>query len=265
MLPMTRPKRNKVKHQPAQPVLGESDKKNKCQLSALAWLGLSVIISIVSVLVTATWVILKEGPIVLENAQKLPAMFKDVKNQYLSWHHNDIGWSGLWGDSEGHVNAEDMNLSDTDLEILMHPQNGEINGVIASKKICELIPFNDYLFISGKINGDTALITAFTYIGGRLEIFANLKLDKDKESVILTVTPTDDPAGLFPESVRIAIAPKIGHLTDETEISKETKFDESYKYLTGFCQAENEARLQALRGPKDTSKKRYPISSFSSG
>jgi hypothetical protein len=147
--------------------------------------------------------LLLDGPTMLSNAEQLPSSFGRVKDSFLGWYFEDEKWTGRWSTNpETYVDQEDMDLSTADLRLEIVSKNGEIDGTIATKKICAAIPVFDYVLITGSISGNKAEILVFDVIGGRKQEFAKLSLQR--AGVIMTVTPKEGAVDWFPAKARIA-------------------------------------------------------------
>lgn len=139
----------------------------------------------------------------LSNAEKLPSSFARVKDSFLGWYFEDEEWTGRWSTNpETYADQEDMELSKVEVRLEIVSKNGEIDGTIATKKICAAIPIFDYVLITGSIRGKRAEILVFDVIGGRKQNFAKLLLQRD--GVIMNLTPKEGMLNWFPEMARIA-------------------------------------------------------------
>ncbi|BCI77615.1 MULTISPECIES: hypothetical protein [Vibrio] len=162
--------------------------------------------------------ILIQGPTMLQNARILPKEIKETSDQFQSWVKEDADWTGHWSSfPEGMVDMADLDLSDVDLEITIHATNGNIDGTIATKKICKSIPVFDFVLLRGKVNGNQAEVVAWDIIGGKKTDFASLTLVRD--GYLMQVTPKEGMTSWFPTQARIARRP-----TD----SKDPQPDTSY-------------------------------------
>lgn len=161
------------------------------------------LISTTTVVVSA---ILLKGPTLLQNARILPSEFRETMQQFTAWAKEDSEWSGRWSSfPEGYVDMADMDLSDVDMQITIWANQGYIDGTIATKKVCQSIPFVNYVLLRGKVSGNTAVVTAWDIIQGHKRDFAELKLVRD--GVIMTVTPISGRKEWFPDIARIALHP----------------------------------------------------------
>lgn len=190
----------------------------------------------ITVIVGVPWAIATQGPKVLEYVPKVPPLYQQARDTILSWYYDDVEWSGLWSSfPEGTVDMEDMQLSDTDLKMVMQSKNGEIEGAITTKLICHDIPFNDYVLLRGHVSmfNKSAEIVAWDLVLGHKTDFAllNLKLSDD---LVVTVTPVDGLKKWFPSSVRIGKHPDTGA-------------DKGYDALLGSCKEEHDAFHKKLR------------------
>lgn len=162
------------------------------------------------IIISATTIVLASiilnAPTLLKNARDLPKEMRETERQYLSWLKEDTAWTGHWSSfPEGIVDMQDMNLSDTDIQITIWASEGNINGTIATKSICESIPVLSFILIRGEVYGDTAIIIVWDIIDGYKTDFAELKLVRDRN--VITVTPITDPRSWFPSVARIGKHP----------------------------------------------------------
>lgn len=150
---------------------------------------------------------LLNAPAFLENARKLPASYQQTKAQYLSWLHDDSGWTANWSSfPEGLIDIEEMRLSDVDMQITIWASQGNIDGVIGTRAICKQFPFWDYVLLRGKVSGDSAEVIVFDYIGGLSRDFAQLQLERNDN--VLTVTPISGQMDWFPATARLGRHPR---------------------------------------------------------
>lgn len=128
---------------------------------------------------TVVYFVLKDGPTMLSNAEKLPAAIVSVKEKFLGWYYEDEAWSGMWSASrEG--DTEDLKLSDVDLRIDIDSKQGQIGGTIATKTICQALPVFDFLLVEGSISGSNkAEILVYDWVGGKRTKFARLTLRRE--------------------------------------------------------------------------------------
>lgn len=190
------------------------------------------------------------APALLANLENLPGDTTRVKKKFLGWYYEDEAWTGLWSAyPEGYVNLVEMELSEVDLTIDLIVENGEINGIIASKKMCAAAPFSPFLLVDGDVNGNTAIINIFDYVGGRRTDFVKAKLKRD--GVVMTVQPVSGLVEWLPAEARLGLDP----YQDESK----TKI-----ILSHFCRAEFNAALEKLRknNPDNDRTKRRPIEEF---
>ena len=179
----------------------------------------------VGVLFTA----LLNGPTILENARKLPASIAQTKAQYLSWLHDDSEWTGNWSSfPEGIVDMEDMHLSNVDMQITIWSSQGQIDGTIATKKICKAIPLFNFVLLKGQVSGHSAQVTAWDIVLGHDVEFARLRLERDGD--IMTVTPIDGAKAWFPTQARLGRTP--GNQKPEPQ--------------SGFCAEESKALMEQV-------------------
>lgn len=187
---------------------------------------------LLSLLGAGLYGLLANGPMVLSNAEKLPAEFERVSGRFLSWYYEDQAWEGLWSAKpEGYVDIGDMKLSDTDIKLHLVAEHGRIGGEIATKSICRAIPMFDYLLLEGKVSGDTATITAFDFIGAERKNFFRFTAKRD--GVVITVSLKDGAQEWLPASVRIGLHPHGD--------------GDPYDQLTGTCSVEKEELMKKIR------------------
>jgi hypothetical protein len=144
---------------------------------------------------------------ILTNVRQLPAEVRMTGDQFSSWYHQDSDWSGRWTSSpEGYVDAAAMRLSDEAVEIELAVENGLIDGTIATRQICDAIPF-DFLLLRGRVNATrtTASVVVWDTFQGRNQDIAALTLKRD--GAVITVVPKAGAVGLFPAQSRIALDP----------------------------------------------------------
>jgi hypothetical protein len=186
-------------------------------------------------------VVLKSGPEMLTNAEKLPAAFMSVTDKLSGWYFDDAAWSGLWSaNPQGPVGVGDMNLSKVDLILDTKAGGRKIDGTIATKKICEAIPVFHFIMIEGTIGltGKDAQIVAYDWIDGKRRNFATLNLKR--EGAVLIVTPTSGEVQWFPESSRIGLwGPELAELE---------------KPLDNFCKKERDAFFKELHERRNNKK-----------
>lgn len=150
------------------------------------------------------WLLLNT-PEVLQNMRGTPEEVRRTVAQYQSWLHEDSEWTGTWSASpEGVVDSGDMDLSAVDLEITIWAKGGDIDGTIATKRICQKVPV-DYILLRGKVSGDRARVIVWDIVGSKKMVFAELELTRDGE--IMTVKPVKGMVDWFPATARIARAP----------------------------------------------------------
>lgn len=178
--------------------------------------------------------LLANGPTLLSNAEKLPSEFERVSDKFLSWYYKDQAWTGLWSaNPEGYVDTEDMKLSDVDIKLHLVAEHGWIDGEVAMKSICSVVPMFDYLLLEGKVSGDIATITAFDFIGGKRKNFFRFTAKRD--GVVITVSQKEGAQGWLPSvPVRVGLHP----LHDG---------EDPYNQLTGTCRVEKEELMEKIR------------------
>ncbi len=178
--------------------------------------------------------LIANGPMMLSNAEKLPAEFERVSGKFLSWYYEDQAWEGLWSaNPEGYVDSVEMKLSAVDIKLHLLSEHGKIGGEISMKSICRVVPMFDYLLLEGKVSGDLATITAFDFIGGERKNFFRFSAKRD--GVVITVSPEEGAREWLP-----AIPVRIGlHPFREGE--------DPYDQLTGTCRVEKEELMKKIR------------------
>lgn len=149
--------------------------------------------------------------------------FSELIDDYYRYAYSDVGWTGMFNNfPEGYVDMASMNLSDTDMTLVMIAKHGKLDGVMAGKDVCASgLPF-DYVLIDGETElfGYGADITAFEFVGGHRKVLAKFHLRRD--GILLDVFPKM-PGMIFGEvPFRIARHP------DMTP-------DEAMDSLRGFC------------------------------
>lgn len=150
-------------------------------------------------------VLLNINPI-LSNVRQLPSEVRKTSDQFSSWYYQDDAWSGYWtSTSEGHVDAEDMNLSEERIAIDLEVKNGVIDGTIATPQICESIPVLDFLLLRGKVGAvrSSATVIVWDTFQGHKRDIAALELKRD--GVVMSIVPKEGVLTLFPSRARIAL------------------------------------------------------------
>lgn len=166
-----------------------------------------------------------------------PAAYTKVSDRFSGWHYEDDEWTGIWSASPGYADQEDMQFSDVDLILEIKSINGQIDGVIATKKMCEALPW-DFILIGGCISGNKADILAWDIVGGEKTNFAKLTLERS--GAIMTVSPTEGRVEWFPQKVRVSLHPQ----SDQAE---------NNKIFSDFCGR----RKEALSSQRHSERKRY--------
>lgn len=180
----------------------------------------------------------------LQNIQALPGELSKTKDQFLSWYHNDQSWTGLWSNfPEGILDMKRLNLSDTEIKIIIHSKQGVIEGVISSKESCAKFPLLRYVLLEGRVDflRPKATIIAHDVIRGDNIFFGRMLASIDKDQV-MTIEFQDDPSLLFPKTIRLAKTPNLSA-------------DDAYKQLDD-CAEERRSALSA--GWKDYKNKILP-------
>ena len=176
--------------------------------------------------------ILLKGPTLLQNARVLPNEVQKTTNQFQSWAKEDDEWTGHWSSfPEGYVDMADMQLSDVDMQITIWASQGNIDGTIATKRICKSLPVLNYVLLRGEVSGNTARVVAWDIVQGHKTDFAELTLIR--EDTAITVTPTSGRKEWFPATARLGKHP------DET--GEETHIDSS------FCSDERKGFFDRLQ------------------
>ncbi|MBB5882956.1 hypothetical protein GGR74_004206 [Xanthomonas arboricola] len=142
---------------------------------------LAICAAIPSVLGFFTWLLIN-GPTALQNSRALPSETIKTWSTFSAWLHEDEEWNGYWSaSSEGYINSSEMDLSNSDLVLILSASNGALSGTVASKSICRAIPLFNYNLVDGKISitGNTANILIYDYIGGRKVELESLQLRRD--------------------------------------------------------------------------------------
>jgi hypothetical protein len=188
-----------------------------------------VVASATSVVVSA---ILLKGPTLLQNARVLPNEVRQTASQFQSWAKEDAEWTGHWSSfPEGIVDMADMHLSNVDMQITIWASQGNIDGTIATKNICKSIPVLNYVLLRGEVSGNTAHVTAWDIVQGHKIDFAELKLVRDGN--VIVVTPSFGRKDWFPATARLGRHP--------AEQGVEPKSDQT------FCAQEQKTFFEKLR------------------
>lgn len=147
----------------------------------------------------------------LSNAEQLPSTFARVKDGLLGWYFEDEKWTGRWSIAplSYSVNQEELReeeqLSGVDVRLEIKSKHGEIEGTIATKRICAAIPAFDFIHVTGSVSENKprnqAEILAYDVIGGRTKDFARLTLNRTGDTMI--VTPQEEAGSWFPDRAKI--------------------------------------------------------------
>jgi hypothetical protein len=181
--------------------------------------------------------VLVSGPDALRNSRILPSEVATTISAFRSWVKEDSEWTGKWtAQPEGYADIEDMQLSDVDLEIFIWATEGQIDGTIATKRLCKEIPLFNYVLLEGTVTGDLAHVTAWDLIGGHRVEFAQLTLDRN--GYMMTVTPNAGHTDWFPMKALIARDPSAPE--DREELNPDHT----------FCAAEKAEFFRKMRGQK---------------
>lgn len=176
-------------------------------------------------------------------------------NSFLSWYYNDKEWEGTWSDNmEGYINIDDenppenINPSNTNMTLLIEVKNGQIDGAIVNRKICETLPILRFVMINGSVNGNTADVIAWNIIEGKRKEFARLKLQIDGARMI--VKPTEGAMEWFPNETLVS-------RQTVTEINEHDKWD----VFKDSCKVERdlifkEITQNSFEGPEDKNGRR---------
>ena len=160
--------------------------------------------------------------------------FADLKNDFYSWLYQEKAWTGLFNNfPEGYVDMASMNLSDTSLQLVIIVNDGNVDGVIADKKLCKVGFPHGYKLLKGDIGvfGNTANVQAFDFEAGFLREYAELKIKR--EGIVLEVEAREGSNWLLPHPVRIAMHP-------------ETDTDTGMESLHDFCATERAELMKHL-------------------
>lgn len=174
---------------------------------------------------------------ILSNARQLPGEWGKTADQFSSWYHEDAAWNGRWtSHPEGYVDEADMGLSKDDVEIRLSVENGEIDGTIATKGICDPVPFVDFVLLRGDISGGkTAHVVAWDIFGGHATDIAKLKLVRD--GITMKVTFEEGANQLFPPEAKIALDPNL----DRKKVFEASSPGEE------FCTGKSQRTIKAAR------------------
>lgn len=149
--------------------------------------------------------------------------FSELIDDYYQYVYSDTAWTGMFNNfPEGYVDMASMNLSDTDIKLVITAKHGRLGGVIAGKAVCGLgLPF-DYVLIDGQSDflGSGADITVFEIFGGHRKVLAEFHLTRD--DIMLDVFPKT------PDTIFGAAPFRVARHPDMTS-------DEAMDTLRGFC------------------------------
>jgi hypothetical protein len=161
----------------------------------------------------------------LQNARILPGEVRETAAQYQSWVKEDAAWTGHWSSfPEGIVDMADMHLSDVDMQIVIWASQGDIDGTIATKRICKANPMLNYVLLRGEVSGNVAHVVAWDIVRGHKTDFAELELVRDGD--VVTVTPISGRVDWFPNVARLGKTPAesdTGPEPDQTFCGEEQK------------------------------------------
>jgi hypothetical protein len=174
---------------------------------------------------------------ILTNARQLPGEWGKTVDQFSSWYHEDAAWNGRWTNNpEGYVDLADMNLSSDDVEIRLFVEHGEIDGTIATKAICDRVPFVDFVLLRGDVSGGkTANVIAWDIFGGHATDIAKLKLVRD--GITMNITFEEGANQLFPATAKIALDPNLNP----------KKVFEPSNQGEEFCKGKTERTMKGVR------------------
>ncbi|WP_143703405.1 hypothetical protein [Xanthomonas oryzae] len=159
----------------------DDEGNSRQQLGAWRLRKLAIWAAISSAIGFFAWILIN-GPTALQNSRALPSETIKTWETFSAWLHEDEEWNGYWSaSSEGYINSSEMDLSNSDLVLILSASNGELSGTVASKSICRAIPLFNYNLVDGKISitGNTAKILIYDYIGGRRVELESLQLRRD--------------------------------------------------------------------------------------
>lgn len=224
---MSRRRKNKNQSQPPNPAGQPRPVVEKAPWYKRYWVIVSGICAVLAA-------VLLNGPEALRNSRVLPSELSKTISQFRSWVKEDSEWTGKWtAHPEGFADLEDLQLSDVELEIVIWATEGQIDGTIATRRLCKELPMFNYILLEGAVFGDSANVTAWDLVGGHRVEFARLKLKRSGH--LMEVTPTSGNTGWFPANARIA--------RDPSAPEEKDKLDADH----AFCATEKAALLKRLR------------------
>lgn len=152
----------------------------------------------------AIWLVFLQGSEAISNAEKLPNAVTSAKDKLLSWHYEDDQWTGVWSaKAEGYVGGPA--LSDTDVHVEIVVSQGQVDGTIATKKICSIFPMWDFVLLQGQISGNAFDGVAWDIVQGERKNFALVHFQR--EGSFMKVTPKEGNVDWFPAEALIAQHP----------------------------------------------------------
>jgi hypothetical protein len=186
---------------------------------------------LLSILGAGLFGLVANGPMLLENAEKLPSTVDRVSGKFMSWYYEDKSWEGFWSaNPEEYVNIEEVNLSDVDIKIHLKADKGRLDGEISTKKICSVTPMFDYLLLEGEAHGKEATITVYDFIDGRRHNF--FQFTAQKEGVVLSIAMKEGAKDWIPFPARLGLHSSAG---------------DPYALLEGTCSKERKELLAKLK------------------
>lgn len=161
--------------------------------------------------------------------------FSRIADRLIAWHFKSSLWSGYYNRYfEGIVNLEEMNLTTSSTMSLALQSNGSsIDGVMAEKKFCNILPSYDYKLVRGTIShfGNSAEIQVYDFVGGRTVVYAEFRIKTD--GLVVEVTPKRNSSWFGSESTRLIQHP-------------DSTVETGFKEMKGLCKDEREKLHQNI-------------------
>ena len=170
-------------------------------------------------------------------------LFADLSEDYYKWLYDEDAWTGLFNNyPEGVVDMPSMNLSDTNMQLVLTVHRGEIDGVMSEKRLCEVGFPHGYKLVKGQISAlsGNASVTVWDIEQGYPKDYAEFNITR--EGVVVEVTPKSNSRWFGSETIRLAQHPYINP-------------DKAMRNLFHFCQTEDVSNLHWLEDESEEPKR----------
>lgn len=199
-----------------------------------------------AIVTIVAWTLLN-GVTALQNAEQLPDAYYKTRDSILSRYYNDSSWTGVWSSNpEGYVDSADVALSSVDVYLQLRTAQGAVEGTIATKKLCGILPFAmDGVLFTGKVSGKAIYGSAYDYIGGKQVQLAFVSIKQETEDPsIVTIHFTKDQFEAFPSQVYIRSDPNKKPL--DLQVNSST-YCESIRYPNGRIDSKKRKPIDQLQ------------------